>query len=62
MAVYVITTGRRGFDWEVDQVCESERDAKREAAQLRAWCDNVKIHAFDTWPEANAFCDIVDAD
>lgn len=45
-------------DGECDQICGSEKEAKREKKDLISLgCENVKIKKFATWAEAEAFED-----
>lgn len=60
MRVFVITTGYKGFDWEVDHITEGKHIAEAHVRDLRAMgCDNVKVRGFATWDEANKFADKV---
>lgn len=44
-------------DEEIDKICGSLADAKRECKDLRAMGCTVKRIAFGTWAEAEAFAD-----
>lgn len=48
-------------DGTFDQVCESARDANREASDLRRMGCHVKIKKFDNWNDVNAFEDSLNA-
>lgn len=44
-------------DGEIDQICGTLREARREAADLRAMGCVTRVKQFATWQEAHAFED-----
>lgn len=58
---WVITTGSTAqYTFEVDQICGSEREARKELKDLKAMgFDDAKMRAFATWAEAEDFQDRV---